>query len=277
MVQYGINALITGLIILGTVVLARIFKKIMARKKKFTKINLTQYKFFTNFLTGIIYFFGIILAIYSIPGLRSLLLYIFSGSGILAIIIGFASQQSLSNIVSGIFIAIFRPFEIGDRIRVEGKSFFGEIEEINLRHTIIRTYEYKRIVVPNSVISNEILENENIVDPRIQKFWDIGISYDSDVKKAKAIIREEVLKHPDFLDNRSEEAIRRGEDPVKVRVIGYGDSSVNIRAFVWVRDPLTAFRMSCDLNERVKERFDAEGVEIPFPHRTLVFKDPPKS
>ena len=272
--EYGLRALVVLCIILSTFIVARFVKKLMLKKKKFIKVDTTQYKFLAHFLSGVIYFFGLILAIYSIPSLRGLSVSIFAGSGVLAIIIGFASQQALSNIVSGIFIAIFKPIGIGDRIKLEGKSFFGVVEDITLRHTVIRTIEHKRIIIPNSVMNNEILENENIIDTRIQKFWEIGISYDSDVQKAKKIIKEEVMKHPDFLDNRTKEEIEAGEEPVKVRVIGYGDSSVNLRAYVWTKDPGTAFRVGCELNESVKARFDAEGIEIPFPYRTLVFKNP---
>ena len=220
-----------------------------------------------------IMFFGILLALYSVPALRGLGTSLLASSGILAIVIGFASQQAFSNIVSGIFIALFKPFRIGDRIRLEGKNFFGMIEDITLRHTLIRTFENKRIIIPNSIISSEILENENIVEKKVVKYFDMGISYDSDVDKAMQIIKEEALKHPRLLDNRTEEEIADNEEPVKVRIIGYGESSVNLRAYIWANTPPDAFILGCDLNKSVKERFDNEGIEIPFPYRTLVFKD----
>ena len=130
-----------------------------------------------------------------------------------------------------------------------------------------------RIIVPNSVISSEVLENAHIVDQRTQKFFEIGISYDSDIDKAMQIIKEEALKHPRFLDNRTEEEIAENEEPVKVRVLGFGESSVNLRAYIWANSPTDAFVLGCDLNKSVKERFDNEGIEIPFPYRTLVFKN----
>lgn len=123
------------------------------------------------------------------------------------------------------------------------------------------------------MIGAEVLENANIVDQKTQKFFEIGISYDSDVNKAMQLIKEEALKHPLFLDNRTEEEIADNEEPVKVRVIGFGDSSVNLKAYVWTNSPGDAFIVGCDLNKSVKERFDKEGIEIPFPYRTIVFKD----
>jgi small-conductance mechanosensitive channel len=215
------------------------------------------------------------LALYSIPQLRGLSASIFAGSGVLAIIIGFASQQAFANIVGGIFIALFKPFRIGDRIKFVDKEFIGFVEDITLRHTVIRTIDHKRIIVPNSVINSEVIENANIIDEKTIKFFDIGISYDSDVDKAILIIKEEAVKHPLFLDNRSGEDMADNKDPVTVRLIGFGDSSVNLRAYVWAKNPTDAWLIGCDLNKSVKERYDKEGIEIPFPYRTIVYKNSP--
>lgn len=273
LIEIGIRIGIVLAILILTFILAKLIKKTMSRKKHFMVIDKTQYKFLFHFISGLVYFFGILLALYSIPTLRGLATTIFAGSGVLAIIIGFASQQAFANIVGGIFIAVFKPFRLGDWIKFVDKDFIGIVEDITLRHTVIRTFDNKRIIVPNSVIGAEVLENSNIVDQKTKKFFEIGISYDSDVNKAMQIIKEEALKHPLLLDNRSEEEIANNEEPVKVRLIGFGDSSVNLRAYVWTNSPSDAFVLGCDLNKSVKERFDKEGIEIPFPYRTLVFKD----
>lgn len=272
LIDIGIQAGVVLLILIFTVITAKLVRKVLSRKERLMGMDKTRYKFLTHFFTGLIYFVGILLALYSIPSLRGLSTSIFAGSGVLAIIIGFASQQAFSNIVGGIFIAVFKPFRLGDRIKFVGKDFIGVVEDINLRHTVIRTFDQKRIVVPNSVISSEILENANIVDQKILKFFEIGISYDSDIDKAMAIIKEEALKHPLYLDNRTEEDIAENVEPVRVKVIGFGDSSVNLRAYIWTKDPVDAYNLACDLNKSVKERFDSEDIEIPFPYRTLVYK-----
>jgi len=273
LIEIGIRLGIVLVILIVTFILAKLIRKAMGKKERLLKMDATQYKFLAHFLSGLVYFFGILLALYSIPALRGLATSIFAGSGVLAIIIGFASQQAFANIVGGIFIAVFKPFRLGDRVKFVDKDVLGIVEDITLRHTVIRTLDYKRIIVPNSVIGSEILENANIVDQKTQKFFEIGISYDSDVDKAIQIIKEEALKHPRFLDNRTEEEIADNEEPVKVRVLEFGDSSVNLRAYVWTNSPKDAFILGCDLNKSVKARFDNEGIEIPFPYRTIVFKD----
>ncbi len=249
----------------------KIFDKFFTKSAELINVDPTQYNFLKHFISGLIYVIGIGLAVYTIDALRALSVSIFAGAGILAVIIGFASQQAFSNVVSGIFLSIFKPFRVGDRVKV-GSDISGIVEDITIRHTVIRTFENKRIIIPNSVISTAIIENASLGDEKICKFVEFGISYDSDIDKAMRIMQEEAEKHPDFLDNRTERDKENNEPAVKVRVISLGDSSVNLRAWVWAPDPGSAFRMGCDLNKSIKERFDREEIEIPFPYRTIVYK-----
>jgi len=262
-------------ILILTYITARLSKKLLRKtfeeSTKFIHFDVSQFTFLQHFISGLIYILGLSIAVYTIPELRALSVSIFAGAGILAIVIGFASQQAFSNIISGIFIAIFEPFRVGDRIKV-GAEIAGVVEDITMRHTVIRTFENKRIVIPNAKISEATIENANLGDEKICKFIEFGISYDSDIDNAIQIMQEEALNHPYFMDNRTYQEREDGELAVPVRVIGFGDSSVNLRAWVWARTPREAFLMGCDLNKSIKERFDTEGVEIPFPYRTLVYK-----
>lgn len=276
LIEVGARIAVVLIIILLTIITTKILKKIMSRKENFTRIDSTQYKFLTHFIKGLIYFFGTILAIYSVPALRGLATSIFAGSGVLALIIGFASQQAIGNIVAGIFIAMFKPIRIGDRVKFVDKDFIGFVEDITLRHTVIQTYDNKRVIIPNSVLSKEILENSNIVDAKILKYFDMNISFDSNIDRAIEILKEEAMKHRFFFDKRSDEDRAEGVDPVTVRVIGFGEYSVNLRAYIWTENPRHAFILGCDLNKSVKERFDLEGIEMPFPYRTIVYKEPKK-
>ena len=261
-------------IILGTYFLSIIIRKVIDNFSDIASRKKThvQFSFLKHLSTGFIYIIGIGLVVYIIPPLRTISLSVFASAGVLAVILGFAAQQAFSNIISGIFIAIFRPFKVGDRIRLN-ENLFGVVVDITLRHTVIRNFENKHFLVPNSVISNEIIENENFDDEKICKYVNIGISYDSDIKKARKIMQEEAMKHPLYIDNRTKQEKEANEPSVLVKVLGFGDSSVNLRAWVWAKNPRDAFRMGCDLNESIKERFDKEGIEIPFPYRTIVYKD----
>ncbi|MFC1785233.1 mechanosensitive ion channel family protein [Candidatus Neomarinimicrobiota bacterium] len=235
------------------------------------KIDPTRYKFFKNTISLIIYLIALTMIIYQYPSLRAFAVGLFAGAGILAAIFGFASQQAFSNIVSGIFIIIFRPFRVGDWVKF-GSDKSGVIHDITLRHTVIRDFENKRIIVPNSVMSSEIITNYDIEDKKIRRHIEFGISYDSDIDKAISIIQEEAINHPNFLDNRTKEEKRSNTPAVLVRLMGFGESSINLRAYVWAADPAKSFDLHTDLNMIVKKRFDAEGIEIPFPYRTIVYK-----
>jgi len=269
-----------SLITIATLLVAFVISKVLRilidrfikRSSHKLKIDHTQFNFLKNAVTFIVFMGAIIFIFFTIPKLRALSLTLFAGAGILTAIALFASQQAFANIVSGIFIVIFKPFRVNDILDV-GNLPKGVVEDITLRHTVLRNLENRRMIIPNSVISSEILINSSIVDELICNFIEIGISYDSDIDKAMEIMRSEAEAHPNFIDNRSKKEINDGIEPVMVRVMGFGDSSVNLRAFVWSKDHTSGIVMKSDLNKSIKEQFDKNGIEIPFPYRTIVYKD----
>lgn len=275
-VKYGS---IVVLILLSSFILSRIMRIILRRSihiaTRKLQIEATQYNFIHYAMNLLIMLAALILIFYAIPGLRSLGLTLFASAGFITAILLFASQQALSNIISGIFIIASKPFRVNDIIKV-GSQRLGKVEDITLRHTVIRDFENRRIIIPNSVINAEIIINSSITDELICNFVDFGISYDSDVEKAMEIITREALSHPNFMDHRSDEEKDKGIPAVRVRVIGFGDSSVNLRAYVWTADHTAGFLLKTDLYKSVKEAFDRDGIEIPFPYRTLVFKNAPQ-
>jgi small-conductance mechanosensitive channel len=242
------------------------------------KINVdaTKYNFLKNAISFIVFIVALVVIFFVIPPLKAIGMTLFAGAGILTAIIAFTSQHAFANIVSGIFIVIFQPIRVGDLIRI-GTDFFGTVEDITLRHTVIRNFENRRIIVPNSVISNETIVNSSIEDARICNWVDFGISYDSDIDKAREIITKHACEHPLIIDNRSDEEKEEGKPMVTVRVLSLGEYSVNLRAWVWTLDNGDGFQLKTDLYEQVKKAFDREGVEIPFPYRSIVMKNPRKN
>ncbi len=270
--KYGIFAIA---VIVFAVILSSIMRKLINQfiRKYSDRLaaDPTNFSFIKNSVSFIIYTAAIIIIFYHIPSLRALGTALFTGAGILAAIIGFASQKAFSNIISGIFILIFKPFRVGDTIEF-GTDQKGTVEEITLRHTIIRNYENRRVVVPNSIISDDTIVNSNLMDDMIRKHVHFGISYDSDIDKAISIIQDEARKHPLFIDNRSREEKDNNQPDVEVRVMGLSDFAVELKAYVWTNGNLNGFVLMTDLLKSVKQRFDREGVEIPFPYRTVVYK-----
>jgi small-conductance mechanosensitive channel len=269
------TAVTVALIVIGAIVLTRLLKWLIGKSFVTTadrfRTDPTRYKFFRNAVSLIIWLIALGAIVSLVPKLKALAITLFAGAGILVAIIGFAAQQAFSNIIGGIFIVIFKPFRVGDMIKV-GSLPYGLVEDITLRHTVINNFENKRIIIPNSIISSENIINDSIEDSKIRRWIEVGISYDSDIDLAMRIIQEEALKHPDCIDVRTQEEKDAGIPQVLVRLISFGDFSINLRAYVWTSNPIQAPHMHYEINKNIKKRFDVEGVEIPFPYRTLVYK-----
>ncbi|MFC2080465.1 mechanosensitive ion channel family protein [Bacteroidota bacterium] len=269
-----------SILIIGTLVVALVVSRVLRfvlnrfikSSSKKLKVDPTQFSFLKNAVSFLVFLGAFIFILYSIPQLKALSLTLFAGAGIITAIILFASQTAFSNIVSGIFIVIFKPFRVNDIVDV-GNLSKGRVEDITLRHTVIRSYENRRLIIPNSVISSEVIINSSIVDELICNFLELGISYDSDIGKAMEIIRNEAQQHPEYIDNRTAEEKKKGEPSVRIRVLRYGESSVDLRAYIWSRDHDLGFIMKSDLYKSIKEKFDKNGIEIPFPYRTIVYKE----
>lgn len=262
-------AIIVVTIIFATLV-SRLFQGLIKRSTDEMKNDPTNYLFLRHAIVAVIYVVGFGVAIYTVPDLRGIANSLLAGAGILAVAVGFAAQHALSNIVSGVFIVLFKPFRVNDRITIQQLS--GIIEDITLRHTVIRNFENRRIIIPNAVISNEILINADFREEKICKWIDLSISYDSNIDLARQIIQEEALAHPLIIDNRNEEQLANNDPIVPVRVLLLGESGIQLRAWAWASNQQNSFILGCDLYESIKKRFDAAGIEIPYPHRTLVMK-----
>jgi small-conductance mechanosensitive channel len=172
--------------------------------------------------------------------------------------IGFAMQDIIKNFVSGVFIYTDKPFKIGDWI--EWNDFSGVVEDISLRVTRVRTFDNELLTVPNSDLTNSVVKNPVAKDQLRLKFL-FGISYDDDIERATDIIVEEAEAHPDIL-----------EDPApSVRLTELADSSVGLQSRIWIANPSRAdfVKIRGEYVTNVKQRFDEEGVTIPFPNRTI--------
>src|SRR5210317_644445 len=166
--------------ILATIILRKLIGIFIRKYSKRLKADPTNFSFIKNSVGFLIYSAAIIFIFYKTPYLQSVGKALFAGVGVTAIVVGLASQKALANIISGVFILIFKPFRIDDVIEFkDGQK--GMVEEITLRHTIIKDYENRRIVIPNSAISEETIINSSIQDERIRKNVVFSISYDSDV------------------------------------------------------------------------------------------------
>jgi len=243
---------------------------ILFLKRRFTKETFgeTRLKFTRNSLRFVFGMIGVLIIIFTVPIYKEQVGYIFSGAGILAAIIGFAAKDAISNLIAGLFIVLFRPFRIGDYIKLD--RGMGIVEDITLRHTIINTFENKRLIIPNSVISTESVLNFTIQDAKIVSFNNFMVGLDTDIDLAKSIISEEASKLDFVIDNRTPKAVIEGSPEFDVRMMEVTDTAIHIRAYIWLSDPLEEFKMKSLFVEAVHKRFKKEGIPLPIPLRKIV-------
>jgi small-conductance mechanosensitive channel len=233
----------------------------------------TRYRFLKNALRSMVAITAIGWVVYVIPSLKHFAVTILAGAGILVAILGLATQRAFANIISGIFIVSSKPFRVGDMVEIS-REHRGVVEDITLRHTVIRNWENRRVIIPNAVISDATIINSTIEDEATCQWVEVPISLESDLDKAMGILQEEAEKHPHCLDRRTAEELEQGVPKVSVRLVQFTDNGLLLRAYVWAADPVQARIMHFELNRSIKLRFDREGITIPYPQRILSFKDP---
>lgn len=192
-----------------------------------------------------------------------------AGAGIVGVAIGFAAKDTLSNLIAGILLIIDRPFEIGDRIEVwstpSGSSSWGDVIDIGLRATKIKTTDNIIVIIPNNEIMMRDIVNYTINSENIRVRINIGVAYDADISKVKEVIKQ-VAAQADW--------VMTDPEP-KVVVRNFGESSVDLQLRVWIKNARKRMDTISYITDRVKEAFDAEGIEIPFPKRdiTIIHKN----
>lgn len=194
---------------------------------------------------------------------------ILSGLGIGSVVVGLAAQESLKNFFGSIAIVVGNPYEVGDFIECVDKNVSGTVEDITMRHTIIRTINNRRVIIPNCEMNTYTIENFNYSDNENVKLVTFNISYESDVDKAINILKEEMNKlyHPNSKGKNKDV-----EFP-KVRVSKLDDSGIALTAWVWGDNNSDVFENMYQLNYVINNRFPKEGIEIPYPHVEIIEKN----
>ncbi|MEG0274170.1 mechanosensitive ion channel family protein [Amedibacillus sp. YH-ame10] len=266
--NYGLlGTIIIMLIFLcSTYILIRILSRIIKTKQ------LANEKFILRLVKIVLYTIAIYACLSLLKPFESVLSKIWGSAGILAVVFGLAAQEALGNMVNGLLISTFKPFRIGDLVKVNNGEYEGYVADISLRDTVIKTYENTRIIIPNSVMNKAVLENVSRSGNAKGNFLMLEIGYESDLDKAMCIIQEEVMRHPNYQDARTPEDIANCIPPVIVRVIDFNESGLQLRTTIYSKNNAEGFAMLSDLRISIKKRFDQEGISFPYPHRTVVMK-----
>lgn len=175
--------------------------------------------------------------------------------GIGSLAIALAAQASLSDIFSGFVIMVDRPYRIGDRIELQDLGTWGDVTDIGLRSTRIRTRDNRMVIIPNSVIGKSLIINHSFPDSHYRIDVNVGIAYGSDIEKARQLMVQAA---------QGVEGVRR-ENPVEALFIEMGDSGLLFRIRVWIESYTDTRRIVDRVNTAVYQALTEAGVEIPFP------------
>jgi small conductance mechanosensitive channel len=195
----------------------------------------------------------------SFPAAGGLIASLFIAAGFSSIVIGLAAQSSLSNLIAGMVVSVAQPFKIGDAVVFKNEFCF--VEDIRLMITVLRTWDNRRLMVPNQLFLNEVVTNYSAVDPTMLAPVIVQIPYESDLDKAMNIMRNVALRHP--------ECLPIGDLP-HVVVMEYNESGIQLRLLSRAKDQPTAFQMERDLLYQIRKEFGANGIEIAYPTRHVV-------
>ena len=211
----------------------------------------------TKSVVGIVVLVGALALAATIAGFGTVLVAFSALAGALVLAVGFASQDLIANFVAGVFIVKDEPFRVGDTVEWDGNA--GVVREIELRVTKLDTVDNELVTVPNAELANSALVNPN-GNERLRVSYDFGVSYDVDIAHARDVIADEAKRVVGALPDPAPE----------VAVADLGDSAVVLSGRLWI-DPgeQSPAGVRAAFIEAVKNRFDAEGIDMPYPHSEL--------
>ncbi|MEL7719532.1 mechanosensitive ion channel family protein [Citromicrobium bathyomarinum] len=256
-VALGVLFLIFGLVL--TKLLSRAIRALIDHDPK-EHLDRMTLSFISNLAAFIMWVVLALIFCHAVPALNKLTTSLLAGVSIVSVVIGFAAQSTLGNLVSGISLVIYKPFRRGDRLQLTTPTGLetGIVEDLSLGYTVLRTFDNRRIVLSNGTIANQIMINLSSVDLRVMMTPTISIGYNSDIAKARAIILELAHAHDDVLE------------VVGCPVVNLGASSVDLSLRAWCADAASAKGVEFDLLEQIKTRFDEAGIEIPYAYQNVI-------
>ena len=256
--------------IISTVLIRILRKAFEVTAKRQGKAQETALMYVYRTLRFIICAIGVFVVLSQITPLQAMGSTLLGATSVLAVITGLAAQETFGNYISGFFLAVYQPFHIGDLITIPEKNITGVVIDMTFRHTVIRTYNQTQMIIPNGTLNTMIIED--LSGPYYSNWIEVQIAYDADVEKAKNIIENICEACEGCLDQRSD--IERENDVpyVNVRLSAFGDSGVTLRFAVTSRSPLENANACSEIREQILKRFAEEGIEIPYPVRTVVVK-----
>lgn len=247
--------------VIVTTVILLIYGKFVKNRLK-AKNNLTI-RFTQNIIRVVIILIAVIWVLVSSTATTDIGKVLFQGTAILGAVFGLAAQPVLGDFFSGIAITLNRPFEIGDWIELENGTA-GVVADITPRHVVLRSLGTVEIIVPNSKINALMLKDTSFKKLRSVKM-DFNVAYGTDVDKASEIIKTEII-------NSELTVPAKNDEYSEVFFEAFADSSLVLTTIVYFKQSTSGLEVKTDVNKRVNDAFNKEGIEIPFNYVNVVMK-----
>lgn len=235
--------------------LSRWQRKILLKLKTFMPADIasveTKITIIRKIFTAAIYFLALVIFLLQFQSVRHVGAGLLASAGLAGIVLGMAAQSTLANLIAGVSISFSQPVRLNDAVIF--KNEFGWIEEISLMHTVIRTWDNRRIMVPNSILANEVIENWTIKDPAILGTVMLYADFSCDMEKIKLWVKEIVENSP----------FAAKEKLSVVQAVDFTEKSVVLRILVKSDDPAKAWEHRCEVREKLLQRFIKEGLALP--------------
>lgn len=211
-----------------------------------TKVEISQRVVGTG-----IYFLWLVLALLQFESVRSLGTGLLASAGVAGIVIGMAAQSTLSNIVAGLSISFSQPVRLNDSVIFQGE--WGWIEEIGLMHTIIKTWDNRRIMVPNNILANTVIQNWTIKDASLLGVVMVYVDYECDVEQVRQWVKEIVQSSKHSTDKRL----------AVLQVVDFTEKTMVLRILSEGKDAPTTWELRCDIREKLIRKFQEHQLPLP--------------
>jgi small-conductance mechanosensitive channel len=224
----------------------------MQQHPKYMPSDRTAIGFLAQFARLCIYMFAFVTWAQLIPALKGIGTAWLASVGVVSVVLGLAAQNTLGNLIAGIALILYRPFNIGDRLQVTAPSGLetGIVESLNLGYTVLRTADNRRIVIPNSAMASQTSVNLSLTDERTICLVPFRLTHEADVDKARKILVD--------LANQTQRVLEVQSCPMT----DLSSTSVTLTLRVWVADPKAATEVKNELLEAGKRKFGEAGVEL---------------
>ncbi len=264
--------LINAALFLGTIAIIWFFERanrILFRELRKRQPSL-QLLFFEHVISVFIVITGIIVALSVFGGVDNVWKSLLGGTAIISAVVAFVAQDVIKDILAGMMITLYKPFEVGNRIQLED-GMTGIVRDITMRHVVLLGVDYQRIIIPNSKLNAMTVRNYSYHSEYRSAQFQFYVAYGTEIGEAMRVIREAVISSPYSIPTIETES---GPDYGPVYFMAYEESSLRLVTTVFYNDTVRSEQLISDINVRVNRALADAGIEVPYQYVNVIQKQP---